>query len=90
MKHPLNVKGYTGDHKKLAEEIANMRYDQVVIFLDALADDLNRQAKGDIKRSRVNLATELLKASFSIKEAKLCIDKAWKISEPFMKSKDGI
>jgi len=90
MKHPLKVEGYKKDHQQLAKDIANMRYDQVVIFLNALANDLSYQAEGDIKRGRINLATELLKASFSIMEAKLCIEKAWEISEPFMRDKDGI
>lgn len=84
MKHPRNVEGYNGSLEELAKAIGNMSYDQVAIFLEKLAEDLNNQAEADKKRKRINLSTELLKASFSVKESALSINNAWQICKPFM------
>lgn len=49
MKHPRNVEGYNGSLEELAKAIGNMSYDQVAIFLEKLAEDLNNQAEADKK-----------------------------------------
>ena len=46
-KHPENVEGYDGTLKDLATAIGNMSYDQVALFIQALSDDILRQAHAD-------------------------------------------
>ena len=84
MKHPRNIENYDGTFEELAREVGQMTYDQVNAFLKELEKEFKRQAEADIKRSRPQLATELYKASYSLKESSLCIDKAWKICKPYM------
>jgi hypothetical protein len=84
MKHPRKVENYNGNLEELAKEIGKMTYDQVEVFLKELEKDFKNQAEADIKRGRPQLATELYKTSFSLKEAAMCVGTAWKICKPYM------
>jgi hypothetical protein len=57
--HAVTVTGYKGDLQQLAQEIGRLRYDALACFLQALADEMARQAAADHKRARVQLALKL-------------------------------
>lgn len=84
MKHPRSVENYDGTLEELAKAIGKMTYDQVEVFLIELEKDFKKQAEADIKRGRPQLATELYKTSFSLRESSKCVAKAWKICRPYM------
>lgn len=69
---------YTGNLKELAEDIGNLHYESLAEFLLHLSWKLNTDADKDYNAGRVKLSHKLGDASNSI-------NKAWKISEPYMK-----
>jgi len=91
-KHPNFVVGWNGTLDKLVKAIGNMSYDQVAIFTNKFATEIQRQGDADAKRpsltdptkKRKRLSKNLLEASEYLKLAKHKIDVAWKISKPFM------
>ena len=85
MKHPATVENYPGTLKQLAEEIGDLRYDALASFLSLLADKIQSDGDKDHSRNRVQLAKQLYYCSSALNEAKIAIDKAWGISEPYMK-----
>ena len=87
-KHPENVEGYDGTLKDLATAIGNMSYDQVALFIQALSDDILRQAHADLGRGRSKLAESLYATAESLNKAKEEMDKVWEICEPYMKDKN--
>lgn len=83
-KHPDHVPGYEGSMQDLAQAVGNMRYDKVVEFLDALAQDLKRQADADWNGGRTFLGDWLLGAYHEVAEARRCMEKAWEVCKPHM------
>jgi hypothetical protein len=88
MWHEDTVKKYDGSLGELAEDIGNLKYDALEQLLFQIAAKLKLDSGADEKRGRSNLAAALFFASNNIWESSLCIAKAWKISEPYMKPKD--
>jgi len=84
MIHQTEIKNYNGSIQELADEIGNLRYDSLSIFLNLLAEKIERDSFKDRSRKRIKLATNLEKSSKFLKQAKLEIDSAWKICEPYM------
>ena len=70
---------------KLAEEIGDLHYESLAEFLGHLATKLEKDSKADGERNRKKLSESLMFASNDIKMAKTNINKAWIISEPYMK-----
>lgn len=83
--HSKIVKGFQGSLDELAQSIGDMSYDQVSVFIERFANDINRQADADLARGRKKLAGELYATAKKLYEAKDAMDSAWKICEPYMK-----
>jgi hypothetical protein len=75
MNHETDLEGGL---PKLAEDIGNLRYDALAGFLRLLADKLRKDSEADHERGRCKLARSLADAADAI-------DRAWRISEPYMK-----
>lgn len=84
-KHLDHVKGWDGSLKELVIAIGNMRYDEVVKFLDLLEEELYRQAVADEKRKRVKLSASLRSAALHLRLAVLDMEVAWEICKPYMR-----
>lgn len=84
-KHKKTVEKYTGNLKELAEDIGNLHYESLTEFLRLLSWKLNADANKDYDAGRVELSHKLGKASDSLEKTSKSINKAWKISEPYMK-----
>lgn len=80
---------YPGDvevtPESLAETLGDLRYDSLGEYLGALAAKLQKDSESDGGRGRGKLATHLQRAAFALDEARLEIEAAWKICEPYMK-----
>ena len=85
MIHKTTVENYSGSMEDLAEEIGDLRYDALANFLDLLADKIQRDGEKDQQRQRVKLANSLFQCAEHLKASKAQIERAWEISEPFMK-----
>jgi hypothetical protein len=74
----------------LARCLGDLRYDGMAGYLDALAKKLSDDSRGDGGRGRGQLAERLQRAAFAVDEARLEIEAAWAICEPYMPvSKDA-
>ncbi len=85
MIHLMNVPGWSGSLKELADALGDLRYDALRDFLAALSEKLERDKIADYDRKRIRLGIELHHASAALDKAFRNIDEAWRISEPFMK-----
>ena len=85
MIHTDTVEKYSGTMNELVEDIGNLRYDALSYFIELLAKKLKHDGDKDQSRGRVKLASHLYACSENLNLGKLSIDKAWEISEPFMK-----
>jgi hypothetical protein len=84
-KHTKFVEGFQGSLDDLAKSIGNMTHDQTAVFIEKLADDIKRQADNDLAKGRKQLANKLYQTSNELYKAKVEMDSAWKICEPYMK-----
>ena len=84
MIHREDVKSYPGTLNELAGELGDLRYDSLASFLEALAAKLEGDAQADEKRGRPQLASALQGAASAVGVAATEVEKAWKISAPFM------
>lgn len=84
MKHKSKVEKYDGGLESLAHNIGNLRYDALAQFLESLAIDFKRQSVSDGGKGRKQLSSAMLEAAKSVEQAKFSVEKAWKISEPYM------
>jgi hypothetical protein len=85
MIHRSTPEHYPGDLATLAEEIGNLKYDALAEFLRLLSAKIDGDAAKDQARGRVQLAAALRSAAGRIGSAEVPVEKAWKISRPFMK-----
>ena len=80
---------YPGDvevsPKSLSDALGDLRYDSLGEYLSALAEKLQKDSESDGGRGRGKLAAHLQRAAFALDEARLEIEAAWKICEPYMK-----
>jgi hypothetical protein len=84
MKHPLEIKKYSGSLEDLAMDIGNLRYDALSSFLDALHKKMATDAIKDQEKRRIKLAAHLESCAQSLKEACKHADLAWSICKPYM------
>jgi hypothetical protein len=84
MKHADCVEKYPGTLAELAEELGNLRYDALAVFLASLSAKLEEDSLKDAARGRKKLAATLHAASSELAEAAGAIEKAWVICEPRM------
>ena len=84
MKHPSHVPGWDGSLKELAINVASMRYDKVAEFLKYFAQEINKQAKGDLEKSRAQLGGKLLRVSFALNSIVGEFNNIWRLCKPHM------
>lgn len=84
MKHPEKIEKYDGALTQLAEDLGNLRYDALADFLRDLSKKIKADGKQDEARGRTQLANSLFNCAQVLDEGAKAIDKAWKISEPYM------
>ena len=84
MIHRSTPEHYPGDLAALAEEVGNLKYDALAEFLRLLSAKIDGDAAKDQARGRIQLATALRSAAGRIGSAEVPIERAWKISKPFM------
>lgn len=70
---------------ELADKIGDLRYDALCVLLHHLSVKLVKDGEADAVRGRKKLSACLVLASKLVNEAKMNIEEAWRISEPFMK-----
>jgi len=78
------VEKYNGTTVELAEDIGNLHYEELMIFLAHLARKMFNDSKKDTKNDRPELGKVLMGAFNNIDSARYEIEKAWKISKPHM------
>lgn len=76
MIHKTDI-NYEGGFNALAEDLGNLTYDSLGIFLEKLAAKIDKDGDADAERNRPQLSQEL-------KSAARHIANAWKICEPYM------
>ncbi len=84
MIHRSTVENYPGDLASLAEEVGSLKYDALAEFLRLLSAKIDGDAAKDQARGRVQLAAALRSAAGRIGSAEVPVERAWKISKPFM------
>lgn len=82
--HSTVISHFGQDFESLTKELGDLRYDALKDFLNKLSDKIARDAEKDYSGGRNALGDSLARASECISSAAVKIDKAWKISEPFM------
>ncbi|MBV8068286.1 MAG: hypothetical protein JO270_00175 [Acidobacteriaceae bacterium] len=83
---PLDLpKVRTVHAQEFAQLLGDLRYDRLAQYLDALAEKLQKDSESDGGRGRGQLAACLTRAAFNIDEARLAIEAAWEICEPYTK-----
>ena len=87
MQHKAEIK-YPGGAEQLAEDLGNLRYDTLSAFLELLSIKLTKDSEKDASRDREQLAMALRTAAQAVHGASGWIDIAWKISKPYMESKN--
>ncbi len=85
MKHADRVEKYPDSLAELAEELGNLRYDALAVFLAAPSAKLEADALQDAARGRQKLAANLHAASDELADAASAIERAWTICKPHMK-----
>ena len=84
MIHLTIIKDYPHDLRQLAEDLGDLRYDALSEFLHHLSQKIEQDGSKDAARNRFKLATTLKDCSEHLSNAKIAIDKAWEISEPYV------
>lgn len=87
MVHKTSIKYYQ-NLELLAQEIGDLRYDALEVFLHHLALKLKKDSDADAKRGRPQLAGNLMNASNFLEKSAIEIGRAWKICAPYLE--DGL
>ena len=84
MIHREEIEQFPGTLSELANEVGDLRYDALAIFLQSLAAKLEKDGEADANRGRAKLAASLRKSAASVADAMKAIEKASVISAPHM------
>lgn len=84
MKHQTQIDGFES-LEALAEQIGNLRYDALIEFMAELEKKLMRDSLADNQRGRPKLSAHLHRSRYFIGEARVEMERAWKICEPYMR-----
>lgn len=84
MIHREEIEKYPGTLTELANELGDLRYDALAVFLRALSEKLEQDADADSDRGRVKLSSALRESATLIKNAASDIERAWSICAPHM------
>ena len=71
--------------KDIARSIADMHYEDMSYLIGTLADMLSTDADKDRAKNRIKLATACESASVYLSNASMDLERAMKISKPYMK-----
>jgi hypothetical protein len=82
-KHKKEVAGVS-DMSELARQIGDLHYATLAEFLNRLSEKLHADYVKDMEAGRIELSKCLLWAHYGIYKASHGIERAWKISQPFM------
>ena len=74
-KHPIQHKNYNGNLEELANELGDLRYDELSEFLLHLSQILKKDSQANEDRSRIQLANNLKQTSNAKKESSYSIKK---------------
>ncbi len=85
-KHTVQVAGYDGSLRELAEAVLRLRYDKVEEFFQHCVTELRRQADGDRKRGRRQLAKMLDAAAKIAKQQRVQFSRIFALCKPYMTS----
>ena len=85
MIHKDKIDNYNGSMQVLAENIGDLKYDTLAVFLELLAAKIQKDGDKDKSRGRVKLAKHLHDCSNNLTECAQSISTAWVICEPYMK-----
>ena len=88
MIHKREIKGL--DMDELVEEIGDLHYESLQLFITKLQDKLTRDANKDMKAGREQLAECLYHASQGLGNANSHIRSAKEISEPYNKNNEKV
>ena len=83
-KHKKDVELFDGTLEELAESIGDLHYESLGKFLGLLSDKLYKDSCKDDTAGRKKLARSLFSASDYINDSRAYINRAWKISKPYM------
>ena len=82
----MTHKRYSTDElKDIARSIADMHYEDMSYLIGTLADMLSTDADKDRAKNRIKLATACESASVYLSNASMDLERAMKISKPYMK-----
>jgi hypothetical protein len=84
MIHRESIERYPGTLAELADELGDLRYDALALFLRALARKLQADAIVDTSRGRLQLAGALRDGAAGVSAAAVEVERAWAISAPHM------
>lgn len=84
MIHKNTVDKYDGPLIELAEDLGNLRYDDLRDFLRLLKEKLRKDEYADFQRGRGQLSMCLRNIASAIDQASKHTDEAWEICKPFM------
>ena len=84
MIHREDIEQYPGTLTELANDVGDLRYDTLALFLRSLAAKLESDGEADANRGRPKLAASLHDSAERVAEAAAAIEKAWAISAPHM------
>lgn len=87
MVHKASLKYYP-NLESLAQEIGDLRYDALEVFLHHLALKLKKDSEANAKSGRPQLANNLMNASNYLEISAIKIGRAWKICAPYLE--DGL
>jgi len=82
--HPLTVEKYDGTLRELANDIGDLRYDELAVFLKELNDKFLNDSNKDWAGGRRELSTELNRASILLGKSVRPITRAWRICKAYM------
>lgn len=77
-----------GSVATVAGYVADLRLDDLTLFLEELTNDLRARAQFDRERGRERVATALGECCFSLSEAGYSAKTAWRYTKPYMENED--
>lgn len=84
-KHSKKIEKYQGSMDELINDISNLDYVELKLFLFNLAKKINEDSINDALGNRTKLSNELKKLSKNLLEASCGMERLIEICEPFMK-----
>lgn len=84
-KHPSTVANYDGSLRELADEISELQYESLSMFLLFLASKLSKDALVDLGKGRTKLGYMLEELSQCIHKGSRLAMSTWEICKPFMR-----